>query len=91
MALYKKIRQIDGIDTEYHRIVSVTNTVNSHVSIGVLSLPSKDIRELEKSGAGFLPYTASTTYETTDTDFMTLEQAYNYVKGLSDFSGAVDC
>ena len=38
MALKKKVIQDDGVTTEYHRILYVSNTVNSHCSISVISL-----------------------------------------------------
>lgn len=90
MALCKKITQEDGVTTEYHRILFVQNTPNSHVSIAVLSLVSEDIREREKSG-DLQPYQHSVTYETEDYTEMTTSQAYDYLKTLPEFEGAEDC
>ena len=45
MALKKKVIQDDGVTTEYHRILYVSNTVNSHCSISVISLISEKIRK----------------------------------------------
>lgn len=43
MALKKKVIQDDGVTTEYHRILYVSNTVNSHCSISVISLISEKL------------------------------------------------
>jgi len=48
MALKKKVIQDDGVTTEYHRILYVSNTVNSHCSISVISLISEKINLLER-------------------------------------------
>ena len=90
MALSKKITQEDGVTTEYHRILYVQNTYNSHVSIAVLSLVSAEAREQEKEG-DFKPYQRAVTYETEDYTDMTAEQAYDYLKTLPEFEGAEDC
>ena len=90
MALKKKVTQDDGVITEYHRILSVFNVVNSHSSISVASLVSDLVRDREKSGDISEPYQKVVTYETTDKWDMTVEAAYEYLKTLPEFKGAED-
>ena len=90
MALYKKIRQDDGVFTNYHRILFVTYTTNSHISIAVLSYVDGDSRNEEKTGSEFQPYKQSVTYELESNEGMTIEQAYAYLKTLPKFEGAED-
>ena len=49
MALKKKVIQDDGVTTEYHRILYVQSTVNSHCSVAVISLVSEEIRRESNS------------------------------------------
>lgn len=90
MALKKKIVQDDGVITEYHRILYVSNTVNSHCSIAVVSLISEEARNKQLDDEIQLPYQKFVTYETTDKWDMTVEAAYDYLKTLPEFSGAED-
>ena len=48
MALYKEIRQNDGVVTKYHRILFVQMMTNHHNSIAVLSYVDEISREDEK-------------------------------------------
>lgn len=90
MALYKKIRQSDGVVTDYHRILFLTKTVNRQNSIAVLSYVDEDSRNDEKASIENQPYQKSVTYETTYDPSMTIESAYEYLKTLPIFSGAED-
>lgn len=88
MALYKNIRQDDGVTTNYHRILFLMTTVNRQNSIAVLSYVDGEARASE---AGELqPYCKSVTYETAYDENMTIETAYNYLKTLPQFDGAED-
>ena len=49
MALKKEIRQDNGVVTNYHRILYVMSTINSHVSIAVLSYIDAAGRNMENS------------------------------------------
>ena len=91
MALRKAITNEDGVTTNYHRILFVQNTPNSHVSIAVLSLVSDEVREEQKAGEIEHPYTHSVTYETDEVSEMTTSKAYNWLKTLPAFEGADDC
>lgn len=90
MALYKAVRQDDGVYTNYHRILFVMYTVNSHISIAVLSYVDDDSRNEEKAGSEFQPYKQSVTYEFETKEDMTVDEAYAYLKTLPAFEGAED-
>ena len=88
MGLKKAIVQPDGVTTEYHRILFVQTTVNSHTSIAVLSYLNEQSRQTEKES--MQPYKAAVTYETAYDENMTIESAYEYLKTLEEFKDAED-
>lgn len=88
MALQKEIKQDNGVTTSYHRVLFLRSTINSHVSIAVLSYVDEASREMELVGER--PYKVSATYEKSYQENMTIEEAYEYLKTLPDFEGAVD-
>lgn len=90
MALYKEIRQDDGVTTSYHRILFVTQTVNRQNSIAVLSYVDNDARTSELESIFAQPYCKSITYEIPYDESMTVTTAYNYLKTLPQFEGAED-
>lgn len=90
MALFKEIRQDDGVTTNYHRILFITVTTNRQNSIAVLSYVDNVSREGEKDNTLAQPYQKSITYETSYDPAMTIESAYDYLKTLPQFEGAVD-
>lgn len=90
MALYKQIRQSDGVITNYHRILFMTQTVNRQNSIAVLSYVDGEARDMEKGADIAQPYKKSKTYETDYSESMTIETAYEYLKTLPEFEGATD-
>lgn len=90
MALYKEIRQEDGVRTSYHRIAFLQTTVNRQNSIAVMSYTDEEAREFEKNNE-FQPYRQSVTYEVAYDPTMTIEGAYEYLKTLDVFTGATDC
>ena len=90
MALYKEIRQSDGVVTNYHRILYLMQMINRQTSIAVLSYVDSDCREDEKSLVIAQPYQKSVTYETAYDPTMTIETAYEYLKTLPQFEGAED-
>lgn len=90
MALLKEIRQPDGVITNYHRILFMTQTVNRQTSIAVLSYVDEETREGEKTNIIAQPYQKSVTYETAYDPTMTIATAYDYLKTLPEFEGAVD-
>lgn len=90
MALHKQIRQADGVTTNYHRIMSVTVTTNRQNSIAVFSYVDNDSRDAEKGDVMTQPYIKAVTYETAYNPDMTVSTAYDYLKTLPQFEGAVD-
>ena len=90
MALYKPIRQEDGVTTNYHRVLFCQVTTNQQNSIAVLSYVDNEARENEKNGEISQPYRKSVTYETNYDESMTITKAYEYLKTLTEFSGAED-
>lgn len=91
MALYKEIRQEDGVTTKYHRILSVTQTINSHNSIAVISYVDEESRENDIPSEGDnRPYRKAITYEMDYDENMTIESAYEWLKTQPGFEGAED-
>lgn len=90
MALYKAIKQDDGVVTSYHRILYLHTTINRQNSIAVLSYVDSESRESELSNTVSQPYQKAVTYETSYDENMTIETAYDYLKTLPLFEGATD-
>ena len=88
MALQKSIIQENGIVTNYHRILFLQSTINSHNSIAVLSYIDQDSRLRESSG--MMSYSSAVTYEKDYEENMNIEEAYSYLKTLPEFEGATD-
>lgn len=88
MALKKEIRQSDGVVTNYHRILYIQSTINSHDSIAVVSYVDEIGRAMESNGDR--PYRAAVTYEKDYEENMTIEDAYRYLKTLPDYEDAED-
>ena len=86
MAIIKEIKQEDGVTTSYHRILALTQTINSHNSIEVLSYVDAKSRETEN--AEVRPYKQGITFELEYDENMTIADAYNYLKTLELFEGA---
>lgn len=89
MALYKEIRQNDGVRTTYHRIMFLQQTINKQNSIAVLSYTDEEARRFEQDSE-YRPYRKSVTYEIDYDPNMTVEDAYTYLKTLDVFAGATD-
>lgn len=89
MALYKEIRQENGVRTTYHRIFFIQHTVNRQNSIAVLSYTDEEARKFEQDSE-YRPYRQSVTYEVDYDPAMTVEDAYAYLKTLDVFAGAED-
>ena len=90
MALYKPIRQDDGVTTSYHRILYLIQTVNRNNSIAVLSYVDDMARTSEQENVIAQPYMKAVTYETNYDETMTIEKAYEYLKTLPLFEGATN-
>ena len=90
MALYKPIRQDDGVTTNYHRILYIHNTINKQCSIAVASYVDEVARTDEQMNVIDQPYKKAVTYETNYDETMTPEKAYEYLKSLPQFDGATN-
>ena len=90
MALYKEVKQDDGVTTSYHRILYVTQTVNCRNTIAVLSYVDDESRSKEQESIMLQPYTRAVTYGLPYDPSMTIESAYEYLKTLPEFEGATD-
>lgn len=90
MALYKEVRQDDGVITTYHRVLYIHNTINSHCSIAVVSYVDDTARNCETEKIIVQPYQKAVTYETEYDNSMTAEKAYEFLKTLPQFEGAED-
>lgn len=88
MALYKEIRQDDGVTTKYHRILYIHNTLNKQSSIAVLSYVDNESRISEQGNITTKPYQKAVTFETDYDETMTPGKAYEYLKTLPVFEGA---
>ena len=82
MALKKEIRQSDGVVTNYHRILYIQST------IAVVSYVDEIGRAMENNGDR--PYRTAVTYEKEYEENMTIEDAYKYLKTLSEYEDAED-
>ena len=90
MALYKEIKQDDGVNTTYHRILYVQNMINSHCSIAVVSYVDKEARVNEQENIIMQPYKQAKTFETDYDETISPEKAYEYLKTLPEFANAED-
>lgn len=90
MALYKNIKQDDGVTTAYHRILFIQQMTNHHNSIAVISYVDAASRETEKDSIMNQPYQRCVTYEIAYDPTMTVDSAYDYLKTLPIFEGATD-
>ena len=100
MALSKKIELENGINTNYHRIVSVNQIINEQTTIEVASYINADKREDESNAlkiareTGEYPETnvfIETEYITKDYDEDdNIKSCYEYLKTLDKFKNAKD-
>lgn len=100
MALYKKIKQPNGIVLDYHRIESLNTVTNEVNLISVASYIDQEARDVERdavalaaeTGNGVMMdvYIRGHTYEAPYDQEMTIAGAYDYLKTLDDFKGADD-
>ena len=101
MAIKKKIKNDDGVVTEYHRIAMIKMDVNEQNTLLIHSYLSADGRQVEKDYAsggheefekGLMkwPY-VNARYIHCDYDGeMTIEKAYSWLKTQEEFYGAED-
>lgn len=90
MAIYKEIRQENGVLTSYHRILYLSITTNKQNSIAVVSYADETARQNEKVNDDYRPFVQAKTYELPYNETMTIKSAYEYLKTLPEFAGATD-
>lgn len=91
MAIIKSIELSNGVNVNYHRVVSVNNITNHASIIEIGSYTSKEKREEEKEKlAQHEPMNIyiHTNYKNKEYDKnLNVDNAYEYLKTLDEFSG----
>lgn len=101
MAIKKIVTASNGIVTEYHRIAMVKIDINQQNSLLIYSYLSEAGRQIEKDYAAGLyndleegmmnwPYVDAQYLDCEYDGEMTISKAYEYLKTLPEFEGAVD-
>lgn len=101
MAIQKQVMADNGIVTEYHRIALVSIDVNQQNTILVHSYLSESGRQIEKDYAAGLykdldegmmkfPYVSANYINAAYDPNMSVSAAYEYLKTLPQFEGAMD-
>lgn len=90
MALLKSIRQNDGVITTYNKVTELRLVNKTCNSIIVDSYVDEEASKLLLTNEFADPYRKTITYSVAYDDTMTVADAYNYLKTLPEFEGAVD-
>lgn len=101
MAIKIQVTADNGIVTEYHRIALISIDVNQQNTILVHSYLTESGRQIEKDYSAGLyrdleegmmkfPYVAAEYIAAEYNPDMTVSAAYNYLKSLPKFAGAID-
>ncbi len=94
MALSKAITLENGITVNYHRVVSINNITNQSSIIEVASYTSEEKRLEEKSkllnNEPMNVYIRSKYYLKSYNKNLNVDSAYEYIKTLDEFTGAID-
>ena len=101
MAIKVQVTADNGIITEYHRIAMVKIDVNHQNTILIYSYLSESGRKIEKDYTAGLykdvdiglikfPYVSAKYIHIPYDGDMSVASAYQYIKTLPEFSGAVD-
>lgn len=101
MAIKVQVTADNGIVTEYHRIAMLKVDVNQQNTILVCSYLGESGRQIEKDYAAGkyrdvdtalikFPYVSAKYIHIPYDGRMNIIDAYNYIKTLPEFSGAVD-
>ncbi len=94
MALIKSITLANGVNVNYHRIVSVNNITNLESVIELASYTSKEKRQEEKTAIQnhqSMNVFINTKYmSVTYNPSLNVNTAYSYLKTLEQFSGYTD-
>ncbi len=94
MALSKAIALENGITVNYHRVVSINNITNQSSIIEIASYTSEEKRLEEKSkllnNEPMNIYIRSKYYIKSYNKNLNVDSAYEYIKTLDEFTGAID-
>lgn len=101
MAIKKTVTAPNGIVTEYHRIAMVKMDINQQNTLLIHSYLSDAGRQIEKDYAAGLyndleegmmnwPYVDARYLDCDYDGEMTISKAYEYLKTLSEYEGAID-
>lgn len=101
MAIKKTVTAPNGIVTEYHRIAMVKIDTNQQNTLLVHSYLTEAGRQLEKDYAAGMyndvdegmmnwPYVDARYIDCDYDEEMTVRKAYEYLKTLPEFNGAID-
>lgn len=103
MALFKKIKQKNGLELSYHRIALINVDVHNHVTVLVYSYSNQEARLMEKeilnsneNKINELPYMLANYYNYDFDEIPELlngnviQEAYNILKKLPDYEGATN-
>ena len=95
MAISKQIEADNGVVLSYHRIVSVNTITNVQNVIEVASYTSESKRKAEADAiANGEPMNVYIETRFLNADYdqtMTVERAYEWLKGQPEFADAADC
>lgn len=91
MAINKTIKDNNGVTVEYHRVSKITSIINCVTIIEITSYISNDDRLIDKANPSFNNvYKSGIFYDMSYDPEFTVIKAYEYIKGLPEFEGAVD-
>lgn len=90
MALIKKMEMYQGITFDYHRISRIDNITNKESIIEVKNYIDKNQRQIEKSSNINDVFVYSIYLKKEYTEDLTIDKAYEYIKTLPEFEGAID-
>lgn len=88
MALYREMELGNGVRVSYHRVVSVGCVTNVQNTVEVASYPSRAFREREMADGE--SYVRTTWHVLPYRQGMSVDDAYDYLKGLPEYEGAAD-
>lgn len=91
MALKKEIRTGSGLVLSYHRVLQLDIETNAGVGVWVASYATQGERELELEGGASVYSEKTYFHEGWDDGPMTVEAAYEWLKGQKCFKNAEDC
>ena len=90
MALIKSITLANGVNVNYHRIVSVNNITNLESVIELASYTSKEEKNAIQNHQSMNVFINTKYMSVTYNPSLNVNTAYSYLKTLEQFSGYTD-